>query len=232
VFDPFGFNQTLTNVGSYYDTTLFKYTAPESGSYNFRCNINIDITAQTGVPFVLWQLWIQRYDVGGTLIESKEAFIPNYVNSGTLINYYANASIGQFNIGLGVTTNFVLNLGDYVTVRFDKSVSPLGDIDYTIVGGNQTYFECYNNTVGGGEFQVYDTDDFPIQIHEFEYKMTLAEFQNIQANSKNSYGFYTNIDRIRYGWISELKYNHYKGVAQVKLITDKRSQSNGNRIST
>jgi hypothetical protein len=233
VFDPTGFDQTLTNVGGYYDNvTNFRYDAPESGSYNFKCNINIDITAQVSAPVILWQLRLQRYDVGGTLIESKDAFIPNFTSTFTGIKYYSNSVIGGFNIGLGVTTNFVLNLGDYVTVRFDKNLGGAGDIDYTIVGGNQTYFECYNNTVGGGEFQVYDTDDFPIQIHEFEYKMSIADFQNIQANSKNSYGFYTNIDRIRYGWISELKYNHYKGVAQVKLITDKRSQSNGNRIST
>lgn len=231
VFDPVGFDATLTNVGSFYDTGTFIYTVPEAGVYNFKCNINISITAQYSAPVIFWQLFIQRYDNTNTLIDTKNAFVKNYTSGGG-IDYYSNSIIGTFDIGTGVITNFIANDGDYFTVRLDKSLGGLGDIDYTINGGNQTYFECFNNTVGGGEFQVYETQDYPIQIHEFEYKMTLAEFQGILDNQRSSYAFYTDVDNIRFGWVSEIKYNHYKGTANVKLITDKRSQSNGNRISS
>jgi len=231
VYDPAGFDATLTNTGTYYDTALFRFDAPEAGVYNFRCNINIEITAQNTAPVILWQLRIQRFDTGGTLIDSKNAFIKNYT-SPIGIDYYSNSIIGSFNIGDGVITNYVLNDGDYITVRLDKSRGGAGDIDYTIKGGNQTFFECYNNTVGGGEFQIYDPNDYPIQIHEFEYKMTLAEFQNILANQRSSYAFYSSPDNIRYGWVSEIKYNHYKGLANVRLITNKSSQANGNPILT
>ena len=236
VLAPFPFNATLSNVGGLYNTTTYKYTVTDTGVFSFKCNFNISITAQYPVANqldILWKLTLDRYDSSNTLIETKDAFVPNYSFNFSVppVLYYRNSSIGTFNIGLGVETSFVMNNGDYIVASLRKENS-FGDIDYTINQGNQTFFECYNNTIGGGDFAVYDTDDFPIQIHEIEYKMSIADFQNIQSNSKNSYGFYTNIDRIRYGWISELKYNHYKGVAQVKLITDKRSQSNGNRIST
>lgn len=231
VFSPYGFDATLNNVGGFYSTTTFKYSAPEGGIYSFRCNINITITGQTNAPAIFWQLRLQRYDITNTLVETKDAFVPNYVGTGG-INYYSNSVIGSFNIGAGVDTRFVMNDGDYITVRLDKNLGGFGDIDYIIEGGNQTFFECYDNTVGGGDFQIYNSEDFPIQIHEFEYKMTLAEFQGILDNQRSSYAFYTNEDNIRFGWISEIKYNHYKGTANVKLITDKRSQSNGNRISS
>ena len=230
VFDPVGFDATLTNTGSFYDTGTFIYSAPEAGVFNFRSNINITITAQNTAPVILWQLRFLRYDNTNTLVSEHIAFTPNYTGSGG-VEYYSNSIIGSFNLG-GVIKSIVLNTGDYVVVRLDKNLGGVGDIDYTINGGNQTYFECYNNTVGGGEFQVYDADDYPIQIHEFEYKMSLADFQSILLNQRSSYGFYSEIDRIRYGWASEIKYNHYKGTANVRLITDKRSQSNGNRISS
>lgn len=230
-FDPCGFDATLNNVGGFYSTSTFKYTAPEAGVFSFRCNFNITITAQYTAPVIFWQLSLQRYDVTNTLVETKDAFVPNYTSGGG-INYYSNSIIGSFNIGAGVDTIFVMNDGDYITVRLLKNLGGFGDIDYTIEGGNQTFFECYDNTVGGGDFQIYNSDDFPIQIHEFEYKMTLAEFQGILNNQRSSYAFYTDIDNIRFGWISEIKYNHYKGTANVKLITDRRSQSNGNRISS
>ena len=230
MFDPVGFDATLTNTGSFYDTGTFIYSAPEAGVFNFRSKINITITAQNTAPVILWQLRFLRYDNTNTLVSEHIAFTPNYTGSGG-VEYYSNSIIGSFNLG-GVIQSIVLNTGDYVVVRLDKNLGGVGDIDYTINGGNQTYFECYNNTVGGGEFQVYDADDYPIQIHEFEYKMSLADFQSILQNQRSSYEFYSEVDKVRFAWISEIKYNHYKGTANVRLVTNKRSQSNGNRISS
>lgn len=236
VLEPFPFNATLTNVGGLYNVATYKYTVTENGSFNFRCNFNITITAQypaSGQLDTLWKLTLVRYDNTNTLVETKDAFVPNYSFNFPVppILYYRNSNIGTFNIGLDVETSFIMNDGDYIVASLRKENS-FGDIDYTINAGNQTFFECYNNTIGGGDFATYSTDDFPIQIHEFEYKMTLAEFQGILNNQRSSYAFYTDIDNIRFGWISEIKYNHYKGTANVKLITDRRSQSNGNRISS
>lgn len=234
--EPFPFDDTLTNVGGLYDVATYKYTVTEKGVFNFRCNFNINITAQypaSGQLDILWKLTLVRYDNTNTLVETKDAFVSNYSFNFPVppILYYRNSNIGTFNIGLGVETSFVMNDGDYIVAALLKENS-FGDIDYTINEGNQTFFECYNNTIGGGDFATYSTDDFPIQIHEFQYKMTLAEFQGILDNQRSSYAFYTDVDNIRFGWVSEIKYNHYKETANVKLITDRRSQSNGNRISS
>jgi C1q domain len=230
VFDPAAFDAEVFDTGAHYDTATYKFTAPEGGVYNFKTNFNISITAQNTAPVILWQLRLQRYDNTATLLASYDAFVPNYTGSGG-VQYYSNSLINTFNLG-GITVPIILNTGDYVTVRLDKNLGGAGDIDYTINGGVVTYFECFDNTIGGGEFQYYDSNDYPVQVHEFEYKITNDQFAGLASTPKSSFGFYSTEESKRYAWISEIKFNHYSGTTTVKLITDKNSQSNGNRISS
>lgn len=230
IYLPTGFDVIDYNTGSYYDNATFKFTATEAGIFAFKSEIVIDITAQSSAPVTYWQLLFRRYDASNTLLESKEGFFGNFTSS-LGINYYSNSIIGVFTLG-GREQQFIMNENDYVVVELNKSAFPSGDITYTIKGSPSTYFSCVDNTVGGGVFQIYDPFAYPIQQHLFEYNQTLDDWNTILANPTASYKFYNSPENVRFAWIKELRYNHYKGLTQVKLITNKNTQSNGNRINT
>lgn len=231
IFNPTGYDDVSFNTGGYYDGATFKYTAQRGGQYSFKASISINIIGTTGLPIVYWQLLFRRYDAGGALLETKDAFVGNYT-SGLGINYYSDATIGGFILG-GLPQQFIMNENDYLVVEFNKSVFASGDIDYKIKKSlSQTYFECTDNTVGGGVYKFYDPFAYPIQQHLFEYSQTIDDFNTILANPTSSFRFYNSPENVRFAWIKELRYNHYKGLTSVKLITNKNTQGNGNRINT
>ena len=230
IFLPSGFDTIDYNTGSYYNVGTYFYTATEAGIFTFKSEIAINITALISAPVVYWQLLFRRYDSGGTLLETKDGFFGNYT-SGLGINYYSNATTGTFTLG-GKEAQFIMNQGDYIGVELNKSVFISGDIDYTIKGGLSTYFSCVDNTVGGGVYQKYDPFAYPIQQHLFEYPQRLSDWNTILANPTASYKFYNSPEIVRFAWIKELRYNHYKGLTNVKLITNKNTQSNGIRSNT
>lgn len=224
VFNPAGFPNEIFDVSGDYNNTTFKFTASSGGVFSFEANVRIDITAQSSLPIVYWQIQLDRYDSLGAFVQSYDIFEPNRCNSDTGQCYFSRSNIGQFD--LGGRTSVTLNLGDTIQVHISKSVFVTGDIDYTIKANN-TYFGCYQNTIGGGLFKEYNPDDYQIFIHEFTYPLSKSDWEYIQQNPLNSYKFYSDPTNIRYGWISEIKRNQQSGMATVKLISDKNSQANG-----
>ena len=116
---------------------------------------------------------------------------------------------------------FRSNDGWYVIFNAVK-VASIPGITATINAGSS--IECVDNTIGGGLFVQVDTLDTPIYTFEFEYPMCQEEFDAIMANTVGLIQFNMNGQPYRYGWISELTYNHMQGMANIKLI----SKNNGN----
>jgi hypothetical protein len=81
-----------------------------------------------------------------------------------------------------------------------------------------------DNSIGGGIFVTVDNADIPLYLYEMEYPMCQDDFDIIMANTVGTVQFNMNGQAYRRGWISELTYNHHRGVATIKLI----SKNNGN----
>jgi hypothetical protein len=223
VFNPSGFPNEIFDISGSYNNSTYKFTASNYGRFSFEANVRIEVTALSSLPIVYWQIQLSRYDSTGTFIRDYDIFTPNFISS-LNIGYYSFATLGTTDIG-GKRT-ITLNTGDTVQIKITKNVFVSGDIDYTIRAVN-TYFGCYDNTIGGGTYQTYDPNDYPIFIHEFQYPLTKGQWEYILANPLNSYKFYSGPSNVRYGWVSEIKRNQQSGMATVKLISDKNSQANG-----
>ena len=127
----------------------------------------------------------------------------------------------------GTATNITLNTGDYIQLAFRRVYIQGASFTFTANAEPYTYFKCTENTIGGGVYERVESNDYPIFIHEFDYPLTKTQWDELINNPLNSYQFYIEDDFIRYGWIGEIKYNHYTGMANIKLISDKNSQANG-----
>ena len=85
--------------------------------------------------------------------------------------------------------------------------------------------KCEDNTLGGGVFETGDNSTYPALLHEFEYQIAREDFENMIENNTSLVTFAMNGKPKRAAWIENITYNEVKGVATVKLITDKTTQN-------
>lgn len=186
---------------SNYDPTQSEYTAPSSGVYAF--NINLDMyTTQASIlfgsaySFINFQPVIKIYDTGfgGTLLRSINLY------SGTGFGFnFTSESPKTFNVTSSGTFNMdateVAVLSVYVLGQFGS---------YKIRRGST--FGVSSAVTGGGSFQTYDPDDYPVIRHEIETPMTLTQFQAIKANLEGTIRFAMSGSTAKKGFIDSLKY--------------------------
>ena len=203
------FTNLIFNNGSHYDGAN-KFTAPIAGVFNF--NIALTATSSgytTSTQSCTVGIYAFIYDAGGTL-QSNNQF-------GNLITM-SQANPAQ---GYNFTGPLILNDGWYVIFKAQKTASTLA---ITAQFEANSSLECVDNSIGGGIFVTVDNADIPLYLYEMEYPMCQDDFDIIMANTVGTVQFNMSGQPYRRGWISELTYNHNRGVATIKLI----SKNNGN----
>lgn len=231
-YNPLALAAESYDVSAAYNTATYRFTAPTSGVYNF--NTNIHLTSGTGLGSVTayFQAYIRVFNALGVLQNIGESFggiiygvrmfTPNTFLSGVpYIGVGANATVDFTG-----SQNIIMQQGWYAILRFSK-VGTTGDIDYVIHSGSgNTWFECAENTLGGGVYQKGEPSLYPVLKHSFDYPMSKSKFDTIVANSTSLYSFKMKTQTSRKAWIDTLNYDHIKGVANVILITDKNTNEN------
>lgn len=210
---PFFTNMDFTNVlfnnGGYYDG-FNKFTAPIAGVYTFNIQFTVISTGYTtALQSLTFNIRAFIYDAGGT-VQTNDIFGNNCT-----LDQANNTRSYNF------TQSLILNDGWYVKFFLYSSAS-IPAITAT-VQPNST-LACIDNSIGGGIFVPVDNTDYPIYLYEMNYPMCQDEFDAIMANTVGNIQFNMNGQSYRRGWISELTYNHNRGVATIKLI----SKNNGN----
>jgi hypothetical protein len=208
-FTAMNFTNVIFNNGGYYNG-VDRFTAPIAGVYTF--NIKSTVTS-AGYTSALQNLNFNIrafiYDVGGT-VQSNNIFGSNKTqNQANPIRSYND------------TESLILNDGWYVKFFWFASAS-IPAITAQIEANSS--IECLDNSIGGGIFVTVDNTDIPIYLYEMEYPMCQDDFDIIMANTVGTVQFNMSGQPYRRGWISELTYNHTRGVATIKLI----SKNNGN----
>lgn len=202
------FANEITDVGGYYDGTN-KFTALQAGVFYFRMNLTVTATFAGGNTLGKVIPYYYIYDSANNV---KQIISP--ANAIFLDTTTPSKTWTEFN-------GAILSQGDYVQVKawFVGATSSSAVIN---VGST---WECFENSVGGGDFQIYDPNDFPVLIHEFQYPLTNTEWDAILANPIGRIAFNMNGQAYRGGWIQDISYNHITKLASFKLITSKSNAS-------
>lgn len=209
------YTATSYNIGGDYNTATWRFTAPQPAVYNFevQSNYGVDVTAGAQV----YETWYEIYDASNTLIQQTRIHqtIPVYG-----LSY---AGLGVYPVVNGWTTTGPLTYsaamitGDYMVI---KVVLNGGTGAFPTTWTN-CYFRCVSNTIGGGTFAQANTDDFMIYSYQYEYPLSLNEFDNLVNNASQKISFSATDKDYREGWIKEILYDYQLGTASIKLITSK-----------
>jgi hypothetical protein len=208
-FSAMAFGNVIFNNGGHYNG-IDKFTAPIAGVYTFNIKSTVSSAGYTsalqGMSFTI-RAFI--YDAGNTL-QSNGIFGSNKtLNQANPTRSYSD------------TASLILNDGWYVKfVLFATASIPA----ITAQVEPNSSLECLDNSIGGGIFVTVDNADIPIYLYEMEYPMCQDDFDIIMANTVGTVQFNMSGQPFRRGWISELTFNHTRGVASIKLI----SKNNGN----
>lgn len=205
VYSPFAFTNVATNTGGYYDGTD-TFTALIAGVYKFRTLIvfNVDTNpVSTGLSAK-----INHYD-------SSNALLATYTLA------FVSLVVGQTGTNLSISGDetIVMREGDYCTFELDYATAASNPSTGSI--RTSSYWECYFNTNGGGDYTVSESTDYPVRLHEFEYPISYDDFTTITANASGYIRFRMADKAWRKGWIKEIIYSHVTGQATFKLITNK-----------
>lgn len=238
--EPVGFDNDTTPPGTdpngVYDTGTFEFTVPPlgAGQYSFyvtqpfRHRFSGVYQVGPSLPNTIQiqtRLYLARYDSLGVFIANypvqdqllQQSFMPNYNNQ---YYYYSTNWLVQ-----GAAT-INLNDGDRLRVRFENDAPLLNHptqgnyhVRYTIAMLLNSLYQCTGNATGGGNYQTYNPDDYPIILDSFEQEMTKAVFDKIAEKPLSLIEFSQGAQSYKRGWINQLRYDHLKGVAQITMLS-------------
>lgn len=200
----------IVDINGNYDATS-AYTAPADGAYVFRMVYNFQIVWDTptgGDLFILTEFIGNTGQVLGNRITR-------------LINPTPPVPTTQ-DITVPHEKTIFLDALDTVTYRL--TITPAfasGSVDVLIKSGSS--FAVINAITGGGIFQTYDGDQTKIINFEFDYPLTLSEFESMTSTTELTNGIpnYRNFVDIQVGegWIKRLAYPLVGGRSSFVLRT-------------
>lgn len=230
-YNPLALGAESYDVSNAYNTGTYRFTAPSSGVYFFNTNIHITSTTGVGSVTAYFQAYIRIFDSLGVLQNVGESFGGVIYGVRMFQQNVFLTGVPWLGVGANATVNLtgsnyiIMRQGWYAILRLSK-VGTTGDIDYTIhAGDGLTWMECDENSNGGGVYQAGEPSLYPTLVHSFDHPMTKSKFDTMIANSTSLYSFGMNGQEYRRAWIKDLVYDHTKGSAVVKLITDKTTQN-------
>lgn len=194
------------NVGSYFDGTD-RFTASVSGVYDINVHMDVNIATFTGNRADI-VMRIRQFDSTGTLVNT---IVPRATTGGTTY-FYDSTGVKTFDR----SARIVMNAGDYLNLYFTK-LDQFGTTSSGTITVN-TFWECDENTVGGGIFKDYDYQDYPINVFEFEYPLTATQWRALIADPKQSITFSMSGKKPRSANIKTVTRNHATGVTTFALI--------------
>jgi hypothetical protein len=231
------------DYGNYFDTSTWRYNALETAVYNFEAQITFYTgSISTGTSIVYLQQYLVHYDSTGA--EKQRYYFGtrnNILGTDGADQWWAfSANSGNYSATLS-NTSISMVAGDYIKMHmrgipfgtgynynFHYFNTVTGDVTWTIVPTEPaTYLKCTSTSIFGGIFNNVNPDDLRVKVHKFNYPMTEGEWLKILNNPIGNVKFAMDGQKIRNGWIQEIKYSPVTGQAQFILNTSKDTE-NGN----
>lgn len=214
--DPVQVNNELSDPSGNYNNATYEYTAPTAGSYTFNVQANFRVfdnfpgSGAAGCEVNI-EIWLRNTTTG------YDQLIYNQHNSPTC---------GSFiNINTSGTMN--LNASDVVhlRVRFSGSFNAAVHIGSNLRLLAGLLFSCTSSADGGGNYQTYDPEDYPLYLHKFTYPYSLARFKSLSTDPRGKLNFSIHNGRSYTGWLDEIRFKNFKNEANFTLISNKRINS-------
>lgn len=184
-----------------WDTATSTYTAVNDGSYSFELRIRETYWPLSGIAYAT-NYYIERYDSLNNLIERRLVL-----------------SIGTYSTAdETVVSTFNANAGDYFIPTFKEGAS-----FNNVAVEAQSHFACINAADGGGRYQTYDPEAYPIKESSFITEIKSAQVDLIRSNPLSLIRFYVDPAIQRVGWISQMQINEFQGVVNAKLLSAARN---------
>lgn len=176
-----------------------RYTASAQNLYKFKLTCNVLCNNSSSVVPTM-NIIYQLFDTTNTLLSTY-------------------AVIKPFTVGFYTSQEFVspfifMSAGDYITVRASWTTgqglieAPQIPISLELVASGHQ----------GGEFQIYNPEEYIADSYSFSVPMSLSQFTNIRNNPTSKIGF-NDGKNVGEGWIDSVKFKKATGMAEFKLIS-------------
>lgn len=196
----------ITDPSGNYNNAAFYYDIPNTGVYTFYGLVKYELlNSSGGTRNNTVSLVLRRTDSSNVLISETPVVIQN--------SSLLSGTSQIFSISGTATT--IGNATDRIYL-------------YLKVGGDlisyRIYIDCqYGNTAssnGGGIYQEYNPEDYPIIRNQFEYPMSFKEFRTLKAQPLGLLSFGVRDSKTYFAWIEEIKYKHFKDNCNFTLISN------------
>lgn len=196
----------ITDPSSNYNNAAFYYDIPTTGVYTFYGLVKFELYNNSGtVRNNNTTVFLRRTDSANVLI-SETAVV-------TIPSSLAATSSQIFSISGTAAT--IGNATDriYLYIKVEDDL-----INYRIYTLAQ--YGCTSTSNGGGVYQEYDPNDFPIIRNQFEYPMTFTDFLSLKAQPLGLLSFGVANSKTYFAWIEEIKYKHFGEASSFTLISN------------
>ncbi len=193
--DPVAFTSETSDPNGNYDNGNSWFIAPFAGLYTM--HVNLQLNAIFNSILVSFSVYFDVYDNANVFLYSVLTFTTSTPNSNNVVDsssvLYANAT-------------------DRIRVRF------VADSLATWQIKSGSTYSCIASTTGGGIYQTYNPEDYPIINYSFSFPLSNEEksilknqpYGMIQINSRG---------KTYYAWCQDIKVNDTTGLTDFKLIT-------------
>lgn len=215
---------TLPNndPGLRYDPATGRYTALNGGAFTFYCKIRVKVN-HTACPTtnLTVTLYARKFDdtLSGIPISSHniQQFLLVPVTSGSSPTFYDL----EGTITVNLSPDYYIDIGASA-ISFPSPLCNPSSIEVEAGG----IFQCLNASDGGGIYQTYDPNKYPIEKYAFGFPLSRLNYQRIKRNVTKAISF-NDGKHFKQGWIDTLKYNLTKGFANITIIANKDFSEQG-----
>lgn len=201
-----------------YDTTNYRYTSSQDGSYLLKAQYSIYKTTPSGNPVLMNRDYrvtyaFRRYNSGGTLLEDNLYYFPSQTG------FYSGTGIGT------ITTNqshslFLAN-GDYAEMWLTIESRPQF---YTLSSNGQFYFNGIFNTeatvTGGGIYEESEPRDYFVSKLEFNRPLSYKEYKTLKLDLSKSLIVNHDGQTNSTAWIRKINRKFASGESSIELISN------------
>lgn len=226
-------NQESYDYGNYFNIGTGLYTSLVAAEYNVTAQYTLLIgSGAVGTNVGYLQGRLEHYDAASNLINIYEILpLDRYVQG---VGYYTLYTPGTYTYNKDLTLTMAQN--DYLLMSvfyYDYATvwnpvfpgSPNGGRAFQILNSSsQTYLKVNSSSLTGGVVLNIDPNVLKTKLHKFTYPLSQNDFELILNNPVKKIGFAMENQKIRYGWIKELKYNHTSGKADFTISTSKDTE--------
>lgn len=202
---PGQFNDEIADPNNNYTPAVtFEYKIPVSGMYIFKCALELTNMDVSNPGACTATVKIKRYDsfglAGGNLLDER---VKNFTIDVDTFECLLNTDFFYCDSADEVITEFTIN--NFVTGTINSN----------------SYFRCTTAITGGGIFQTYDPEEYPVLKYKFQFPIPFEDFNDITIDTNKLITFIVKQAKYR-GWPDLISYEVKTGLTTFELTSKEK----------